>query len=55
MRRRPIRVADAVTMHGIAMLLTHDVITAKMSDGMSGDQVVDVLTRMMLFHPSEQE
>ncbi len=42
-------VASWAMMHGLAMLLTHDVIDPKMTGGMSRDQVIDALTRMMLF------
>ncbi len=42
-------VASWAMMHGLAMLLTHDVIHPKMSGGMERDQVVEALSRMMLF------
>ena len=47
-------IASWAMMHGLSMLLTHDVMAPKMSGGMSQDQVVDVLTQMMLFHPPKQ-
>lgn len=46
-------VASWAMMHGLAMLLTHDVIHPKMSGGMSRDDVVEKITQMMLFMSSD--
>lgn len=41
-------VASWAMMHGLAMLLTHDVIHSKMTGGMSKEKTIDTLTQMML-------
>ena len=43
-------VASWAMMHGLAMLLTHDVIHPKMTGGMTREQVAAALCRMMLFN-----
>lgn len=42
-------VASWAMMHGLAMLLTHDVIHPKMTGGMPREQVVAALSQMMFF------
>ncbi|NQV99722.1 MAG: TetR/AcrR family transcriptional regulator [Rhodospirillales bacterium] len=44
-------VASWAMMHGLAMLLTHDVIHNKMTGNLSRAQIIDAITRMLLVTP----